>query len=152
MVKLEGCALKNFHMVHDQVLYRSAQPSAAQMQWLEGAGFKSVINLRHFHSDKDELRGTSLRGFHIIFATLWPEKRDVEEFYKIVTDSRNWPCLVHCMHGSDRTGMMCALYRCDVMDWDLNAAIREMKLPKYGHHRYFAHLPAFVKHHYKEFR
>lgn len=139
--------IKNFHIVSG-TLYRSAQPTAEGMRWLYEQGIKTVINLRHYHSDKDEIGDIPLRQFHIVFATMWPEDRDVRRFLEIVHNKKNWPCLVHCLHGSDRTGMMCAIYRIEARDWNVSNAIKEMCDPKYGHHKYFKHLPAFIRKRY----
>ena len=141
--------VKNFHRV-SETLYRSAQPSDRAMRWIYESGIKTVINLRHFHTDTDEIGDIPLRDFHIVFATMWPEERDVARFLKIVRDKRNYPCLVHCLHGADRTGTMCAIYRIEVQGWSVEKAIAEMRDPKFGHHRYFKHLPAFIKRRYRK--
>ena len=39
------------------------------------------------------------------------KRKDVVRFLKIVTDPESGSVLVHCLHGADRTGTMCALYR-----------------------------------------
>ena len=135
----------NFHCVREGRLYRSAQPTKAGMKWAKEFGIKTVVNLRHWHTDTDEIGKTKLRAFHIVFATMWPETRDVRRFLKIVRNKKNWPILVHCLHGSDRTGMMCAFYRLEVEFYRIEDAIEEMRLPKYGHHRLFVHLPRFVR-------
>jgi len=140
--------IKNFHKVSD-ALYRSAQPTKRGMVWAHDFGIKTIINLRHWHTDTDEIGTTPLRAFHIVFATMWPETRDVNRFIKIMRDKRNHPCLVHCLHGSDRTGMMVAIYRLEIQYWNINHAIDEMLKPVYGHHRMFKHLPAFVRARYE---
>src|SRR5258706_9038328 len=48
--------LTNFYQVSTN-LYRGAQPTAEGMRQLKAMGIKTVINLRAFHSDKDEVAG-----------------------------------------------------------------------------------------------
>ncbi|MDQ8591503.1 hypothetical protein, partial [Klebsiella aerogenes] len=49
----------NFYRVTPE-LYRSAQPNHLQMQSLDRIGIRSVLNLRQWHSDADEAKGTGL--------------------------------------------------------------------------------------------
>jgi hypothetical protein len=60
-VALEG--VPNLHRI-TPTLYRSEQPSALGMKNLETLGIRTVINLRYFNDDKDEVEGTSLRTEH----------------------------------------------------------------------------------------
>ena len=61
-VKLEG--VPNLHKVSDD-LYRSAQPTAQGMKNLKELGVKTVVSLRSFHSDRDEIGDTNLGYEHI---------------------------------------------------------------------------------------
>ena len=54
---------------------------------------------------------TGLAYEHIYFNALHPEEKEVVRFLQIVTDPLRQPAFVHCKHGADRTGMMCAIYR-----------------------------------------
>ena len=49
----------NLYKVTDTI-YRSAQPTAEGMQNLKAMGIKTIIDLRAFHSDHDELGNTGL--------------------------------------------------------------------------------------------
>jgi protein tyrosine/serine phosphatase len=44
------------------------------------------------------------------------------------------PLLVHCFHGSDRTGVVIAMYRMVVQQWPRKKAIAELTDPRLGHH------------------
>ena len=46
--------------------------------------------------------------------------------------SNNQPIYVHCLHGSDRTGLALALYRILKNNWTCKAAIAEAKRFQYG--------------------
>ncbi|MDB4461879.1 protein-tyrosine phosphatase family protein, partial [bacterium] len=55
------------------------------------------------------------------------------------------PVLVHCLHGSDRTGAMCAAYRVVVEGWSMEDAIRERKSGGYGHHKIWSNLERWIE-------
>jgi hypothetical protein len=57
-IALEG--VPNLHRV-TPMLYRSEQPTALGMKNLEKLGIRTVINLRAFNHDEEEVKGTSLR-------------------------------------------------------------------------------------------
>jgi protein tyrosine/serine phosphatase len=129
--KIDVRGVKNCYVVTTN-LYRGAQPTAEGMAGLKALGVRTIINLRAFHSDKDEVAGTGLKSerFH---TTPWHgETEDVIRFLRIVTDTNNLPAFVHCQRGADRTGMMCAMYRVVVCGWTKVAAIDEMKNGGFG--------------------
>lgn len=134
----------NLHQVSTN-LYRSAQPTADGMRALEGKGIATVVNLRSFNSDGKELRGTALRGEHIYMKAWHPEAEEVVRFLKIIADPKRTPVLVHCQHGADRTGTMCALYRVIVQGWTKDEAIREMTQGGFGFHEVWTNLPAWLE-------
>ena len=141
-IELPG--VPNFHKVSDD-LYRGAQPNNEGMKQLEKMGIKTVINLRLAHSDRDEIKDTGLSYHHIRMTTLNPEKDDIVKFLKIVTDSNNTPIYVHCRYGSDRTGMMCAIYRITVEGWEKSKAIDEMTKGGFGFHSIWMNLVDYIQ-------
>ena len=126
-------------------LYRSAQPTEEGMANVKGLGVVTVVNLRSFHSDRDEIGSIDLRYEHIPMKAWHPEVEDVIRFLKIVTDEKRLPVLVHCQHGADRTGAMCAIYRVAVEGWTKEEAIREMKHGGYGFHLIWENLVRWVR-------
>ena len=52
-----------------------------------------------------------------------PEK--LKQFIEVVSDPQNQPVLVHCEHGSSRTGIMVAAYRVLANDWSFEEALKE---------------------------
>ncbi len=136
--------LPNLHKVSDD-LYRGAQPTSEGMKRLEQLGVKMVVNLRAFHSDRDELEGTGL-AYKYINSTAWnPEDKDVVRFLQVITDSNSTPVFVHCKHGSDRTGTMCAIYRIVVEGWSREDAIEEMTKGGFGYHSIWSNLPRYIR-------
>jgi protein tyrosine/serine phosphatase len=136
-IQLDGAP--NLFKVSD-TLYRSAQPSAQGMRNLKALGVKTIINLRSFHSDRDELKGLDL-AYDDFYMKAWhPEEHEAVRFLQIVADSANAPVLVHCRHGADRTGVMVALYRVAVQGWSKQEAITEMTQGGYGFHDIWSNL------------
>lgn len=130
-VQMEG--VPNFYKVSDN-LYRSAQPTAEGMRNVKAMGIKTVVNLRSFHSDRDELGDTRLGYEHIPMKVWHPVEKQVVKFLQIVTDNKRAPVLVHCQHGADRTGTMCAVYRIAVQGWTKEEALKEMTEEGFGFH------------------
>jgi protein tyrosine/serine phosphatase len=126
--------LKNFHKVSED-LYRGAQPSITGMRELEQLGIRTVINLRSWHSDQTDLDGTSLRYERIKMNAALPRDEEVVRFLQIVGKRENGPFFVHCQHGADRTGTMCAIYRMAFQGWKKDEAIAELTRGGFGFHR-----------------
>ena len=101
-VKLNRPDLSNLYQVTTN-LYRGAQPSAKGMAELKAMGIKTVVNLRRFHSDKDELSGTDLKPGRLHMEPWHAEDEDVIRFLIMATDTNNLPVYVHCQRGADRT-------------------------------------------------
>lgn len=142
-VKIEHAGLPNLHRVSEGV-YRCAQPSADGLKEAEKLGIKTVINLRAFNSDKDEAKSTSLKREHIRFYTWDVEEEDVIRFLTLVANTNSGPFLIHCKHGSDRTGTMVAVYRMAVQGWKKEDAIKEMTDGGYGYHKIWSNLPRYL--------
>ncbi len=134
--------LTNFRKVSD-VLYRGAQPTAEGMKTLKEMGVKTIINLRSFHSDRDEIEGTGLGYEHMYTKTWHIEEKEIVRFLQLVTNEDRTPCFVHCMQGVDRTGTMCAVYRIVIEGWEKEDAIAEMKA--IGHNTIWRNLPKLLR-------
>ena len=137
--KLECKGVDNFHRV-SPTLYRGAQPTEEGMKNLSKMGIKMVVSLRKFHSDRDEIGDLPLKYKRLTFNTLHAEDKEVAEFLKLVLDPANQPVFVHCLHGSDRTGMMCAVYRVAHDGWTKEQAVDEWTKGGFGFPRMFKHL------------
>jgi protein tyrosine/serine phosphatase len=133
----------NLHKV-DDVLYRSAQPTASGMKELKKVGIKTVVNLRSFHSDRDEIGDTELGYEHLYMKAWHPERKEAVRFLQLVTDPERVPVLVHCQHGADRTGTLCAIYRIVIQKWTKEEAIREMTEGGFGFHEVWINLPDWI--------
>ena len=141
-IKLEG--VPNLYKVSDN-LYRSAQPTAQGMENLKELGIETVINLRSFHSDRDEIGNTGLGYEHIYMKAWHPERKEAVRFLQILSNPKRIPVLIHCHYGADRTGTMCALYRIAVQGWTKEEAIREMTEGGFGFHEVWKNLPKWIQ-------
>jgi tyrosine-protein phosphatase SIW14 len=125
----------NFHQVSAE-LYRSAQPNPTQMQSLQKRGIKTLLNLRQWHSDDSEAQDTNLvlRRVDMNAAVINDEK--VVSALREIRFAQK-PVLVHCWHGSDRTGLVVAMYRLVFENVSKASALAELRKPEYGYHENF---------------
>jgi len=140
-MRMEG--VPNLHKVAEN-LYRSAQPTAEGMRNLRKMGVETIIDLRSFHTDRDEIGDTGLAYEHIHMKAWHPEEEDIVRFLQIVTHAQKSPVLVHCQHGADRTGTMCAIYRVVIQGWTKEEAVKEMTEGGFGFHEVWANLPPWI--------
>ena len=136
---------RNFRVVEDGVLYRSGQLTPAGLAAvIDDYRIKTVISLRAFHSDKDEVESTTLRTERIRFNTWHPEDEDVVRFLKLVSNTNSGPFLIHCLHGADRTGTMIAIHRIAIEGWTKPEAIKEMTTGGFGYHPVWRNLIKYL--------
>lgn len=126
-------------------LYRSGQPTIEGLRNLKAMGIKTIINLRDFHSDREEVLAAGMYYERIHMKAWFPLEDVAVRFLKIVTDPTRTPVLVHCWLRSDRSGTMIAIYRIAVQGWSKEAAIQEMAEGDYGYHRALIDLPIWIK-------
>ncbi len=133
----------NLHRVSDY-LYRSAQPTRIGIYGMrERYGVKTVVNLRSFHHDP-EVPG--VKNVNIDCKAWHPETEDVLQFLEIMKGAvAEGPVLVHCQHGADRTGLMCAAYRVLVQGWDAEEAVYELISGGFGFHEIWIGIPSYLR-------
>lgn len=145
--------LPNLHRVN-ATLYRSAQPTRDGFIFLSArpslshadAPIKTVVSLRTFNDDAPLLPPASgLRLEQIRCKTWHPEDEDVIKFLRIVTTPTLQPVLVHCLHGSDRTGTMVAIYRIAYQGWTKAQAADEMINGGFGFHPMWQNLLLYIE-------
>lgn len=137
-VVLEGANLGNFYEI-DPGLYRSDQPKEKDFAALEKYGIREVLSLRYFFGDTRKARNTSLK-LHRIRTHAGKIRLDqMVEALKIIRDKKG-PLLIHCWHGSDRTGAIVALYRMVFQGVDKEVAIDELVNGGYGYHSIYSNI------------
>jgi len=145
--------LPNLHRVNAS-LYRSAQPSKEGFVFLGTQSslanadrpIKTVLSLRAFNDDAPLVAASStLRLEQIRFKTWHPENEDVVKFLRIATTPALQPVLVHCQHGSDRTGTMVAIYRVAYEGWTKAEATDEMINGGFGFHPMWQNLIRYIE-------
>lgn len=117
-------------------LYRSAQPEPAGFTALEQMGIRSVLNLREYHKDTRKARHTKLHLMAYPVAAGEVTAADVENCLALIAGAPK-PVLVHCWHGSDRTGIVVAAYRIVFQKWSVEAAEREFRDDRFGYHEFW---------------
>ncbi len=142
--KIENPHLDNLYQVAPEI-YRSEQPDEEGFRYLKTLGIKSVLNLREYHDDNDEAAGTGLVLYRYPLATGSVKEAQVVEILKIIKKTEK-PLLIHCMHGSDRTGVICAAYRIVFEKWKTEDAVREFTDGPFGHHKLiYRNLPKLLR-------
>jgi len=135
--------LKNFYKLDDKV-YRSAQPDRKGFQELQALGIKTVLSFRDHHSDDKEAKGLGLTLHRIKMEAGEIKDEEVAEALRIIRTSKG-PVLIHCWHGSDRTGLVSAMYRILYQNWSKEEAIEELMKGGYGYHSLYRNIPEYIR-------
>lgn len=134
-------AWSNFHVVGGG-MYRSGQPGPAQLRrWQARYGLRSVINLRGSHDFASyTLERTACAELGIalhdirLFSHIPPSPQRIAEL-AMLFERVEYPVLMHCKMGADRSGLGSALYRILRLGHPVAEAVRELSL-RYGHLRH----------------
>lgn len=135
--------LKNLYQL-DEKVFRSAQPDKEGFRELQQLGIRTVLSFRDHHSDNDEAQGTGIELFRVKMEAGEIETAQVIEALRIIKEA-NGPILIHCWHGSDRTGLISALYRIVFQGWSKDEAVDELKNGGYGYHSLYKNIPEFIR-------
>ena len=133
---VEAAGVPNLHRVSAD-LYRSAQPDRLGFETIAAMGVRTVVNLREDHSDADLVAGLGMDLVEIPMLPYGFGDEEVAGFLDVAMDPARAPVLVHCLHGADRTGLMCAIYRVAVQGWSREEAEAEMVSGGFGYHAVF---------------
>jgi len=128
-------------------LYRSAQPQPEDAAWLQQLGIRTIISFRAHHRDEDTLH---LPGVKLVRIPMdaWQIGDDeiLRALRAIAQAQQDGPVLIHCQHGSDRTGAVTAMYRILQQGWTPQQALRELKSGGFGFNRIWANIPHYIQH------
>lgn len=140
--------LPNFHTVHPYLL-RSGEPSAAGMQELSKRGVKTLIDLRargeRSKSEEAQAKALNMQYINLPMSDKAPTEAQVNTLMETIKKGKaaNAPVLVHCAHGSDRTGCMVGIWRVSEDGLSYDQAYKEMR--KYYFGPQYKQLSAAVK-------
>jgi len=123
-----------FHNMHDMGggMFRANQPSPKRIAELAEMGIKTILNLRG-ESSKGyyllEKEACEAHGITLIDYRMY--SRDVHSQDKLLGAQKlfeeiEYPCMMHCKSGSDRTGIMGVLYRHFRMGDDIQTALEQL--------------------------
>lgn len=129
----------NFYQI-SPTLFRSEQPDADLAPVLREQQIDVIINLRSRHHDPERLKNAidmqKIKFVHIPIHTWQIDREDLLAVMKTIKEAeqQQQKVLIHCYHGSDRTGASVAMYRIIFQHWSIEEAKREMKQGGYGFH------------------
>jgi protein tyrosine phosphatase (PTP) superfamily phosphohydrolase (DUF442 family) len=135
----------NLHAVEPGRVYRSAQPTGGQLEAVvQKYGIRTVVNLRglntgkHWYDEEEEAcrsLGVTLVN-HAMSAKSLPSPELLGQVVETLKTA-DYPILMHCSGGADRTGAVAAIYRMMVLGEEKADAIRELS-EDYLHFRWYA--------------
>jgi protein tyrosine/serine phosphatase len=135
--------LQNFYKLDDKV-YRSEQPDRKGFGYLKSFGIRNVLNLRDHHKDDAKAKGSGLTLYRVEMRAGKITTDEVVAALRIIKRAEG-PIVVHCWHGSDRTGTVSALYRIIFQNWSKEEAVEELMNGGYGYHAMYKNIPAFIR-------
>jgi protein tyrosine/serine phosphatase len=135
--------LKNFYRL-DEKVYRSAQPDRKGFQELKAIGIANVLSFRDHHADDKDAKGLGLTLHRVKMEAGEIKDEQVVGALRIIRTAKG-PVLIHCWHGSDRTGLVNALYRILYQNWSKEEAIEELMKGGYGYHSLYRNIPEYIR-------
>jgi protein tyrosine/serine phosphatase len=130
----------NFHVIKDGQAYRSGQLDGESFKFVfDINGIRTVINLRGENPDElwyqQEVAATLEKGVTLanipMSAKSLPSRETLLAIYDTITTAE-YPILIHCQAGADRTGAVSAIWRMVILGEPREAAQAELSL-WYGH-------------------
>ena len=118
-------------------LYRSALPDQGAVPLLKKLNVATVIDFLP-ESDSSWLSSPDIAQVQLPYRTNHVDDADVLKALRAIqTAQAKGPVLMHCKHGSDRTGLMAAMYRVVVQGWSKEDALSEMTQGGFGDSTHF---------------
>lgn len=130
----------NEHTVIPGQVYRSAQLTRRKLEQVIAAkGIRTVVNLRGCCPEtswyQDDAWATFTTGASqediTLSAKRWPPPQELRRLVEVF-DRTEYPILLHCARGADRTGLASTIALLILTDVPLDVARRQM-WPRYGH-------------------
>lgn len=121
--------IKNFGQMDDR-FYRGGQPKEEDYKNLAAIGIKTIIDLRNDPKEyeKREAEAAGMRYVNIPMSDkAYPGTASIEQFLKLIDDPATGKFFVHCAGGRHRTGVIGAVYRFNLYNWNYDQVYAEMK-------------------------
>lgn len=137
-----GETLMNFHVLDPGRAYRSAQPDPAGLEnVISQLGIKTVLNLRGPNPGKPwyDAEAEVCVAMNVTLADhpMSASNLPSGELLAAIIDTlqrAEYPMLIHCAGGADRSGAVSAIYRMLILGHDKSDALKELS-PVYLHFR-----------------
>lgn len=131
-VPLISTTLENCYRVSTD-LYRCEQPDLKDIVDLKSLGIRAIFNLRRWNTDSSKF---AQAGFKLLLQRMEADDLTVDDLVAALRQLREAPkpVMVHCWHGSDRTGSVVAAYRIVFQHWTPAAALDELRHGGFGYH------------------
>lgn len=142
-VPTEEESILNFHKVHPY-LYRSGEPPLESLARLKELGIVTIIDLRSFgpaaQKEKAQAEKLGMRYISMPMDYHAPTDEQVKTLLDeidlakktMIKNEGRKPVLVHCQHGSDRTGAMVGIWRVRRDGWNYEDTYKEMRKYFFG--------------------
>ena len=126
--------LPNFARVNER-LYRGGQPKKDGVKKLADLGIKTIVNLRgesdETKVEESEAKSLGMKFFNVPMSSAGrPTEEQIKRIFEIIESTENAPVFIHCRRGSDRTGVVVAVFRIKYDGWNDSQALDEAK--RYG--------------------
>lgn len=122
--------IHNFSRV-SKTLYRGSAPSIEDVIMLNKKfGIKKIVSLDEDAGKRIDRACKLLDINHIMLPINVGSKLSLIKFLNqdiVELFDRGGPTYIHCIHGKDRTGLACAIYRCEKQGWSCGEALEEAK-------------------------
>jgi len=117
-------------------IYRGPEPAGADIPWIR-QNIKTVIDLEN-DIETAELAPAVVLYNTITFLQIYSPWHAISvarlKYLVDLVSNVTKPVLVHCKHGEDRTGLVCAAYRVRVGKWTAGTAMTEAL--KFGYRKW----------------
>ena len=118
-------------------LYRSALPDSGVVPLLATLKVKTVVNFLP-EADSRWLAVPGINQIQMPYRTNHVDDAQIIAALRTLqTAEADGPVLMHCKHGSDRTGLIAAMYRVVLQGWSKEDALNEMTTGGFGDSNHF---------------
>lgn len=130
----------NFRSIEEGRIYRSAQLDAETFNLVfDQYGIRTVVNLRGENDQElwyqNEVAATQAAGVKLVNIAMSADKLPARDTLLKLWDTfqtAQYPILIHCQAGADRTGAAAAIWRMEIRGDSRQVAAAELS-PLYGH-------------------